>query len=388
MRVLLVHNFYRSQHIGGEDVVFRQELATLRQVLGDSAVSTYTVSNDTLSKTKLLHQIWGNQAHADAILKQAIEQRVDVVHAHNVFPLITPRFFKQLRDAQIPSILTLHNYRPWCLSGVLYRTDKGHCVTCFEKGNFLPSMKNRCYRGSVPLSILGGAALQWYQWQQDWQAVGKFFVLSQHQMQQLQTFGVDQNKLWLKPNFVETLNAPWVESTHKSGYLYVGRLEPDKGIDWLLQQWQSLPEQYRLTVIGCSPHETNYAARYAKRNIIFKGQTDRATTLAEMAKAKYLIHPSLMPETFGLTVIEAQSLGTPVIALKCGPREQMIVHQITGWHYEPESFQSVLRAANDFEGYAQMTYNAKQSALSYQPDVIIKQQMNYYEQLCREKSNA
>lgn len=388
MKVLFVHNFYRSQHVGGEDVVFRQELAALRKTLGDAAVSTYTVSNDTLNKAKLLHQIWGNRFHTNAILKQAIQQKVDVIHAHNVFPLITPHFFKPLRDAKIPSILTLHNYRPWCLSGVLYRTHQGHCTACFEQGNFLPSITNRCYRNSMPLSLLGGAALQWYQWQKNWEAIDKFFVLSQHQMQQLQTFGVDKNKLWLKPNFVETLDSPLVQPDRKRGYLYVGRLEPDKGIDWLLQQWQSLPASYCLTVIGRSPDETNYAAHYAAPNIIFKGQTDRATTLAEMAKAKYLIHPSLMPETFGLTVIEAQNLGTPVIALKCGPREQMVTHQVNGWHYEPENFHSVLRAAQDFEGYVQMTYNAKQSALPYQPEVIIKQQINHYEQLCREKSHA
>ena len=45
----------------------------------------------------------------------------DVVHIHNIFPLVTPSILYACRDASVPVVATLHNYKLGCASGTLFR---------------------------------------------------------------------------------------------------------------------------------------------------------------------------------------------------------------------------------------------------------------------------
>jgi hypothetical protein len=46
MKLLVIHNKYKSKHIGGGDIVYEQELNNLRRALGDKNVFTMFVLND------------------------------------------------------------------------------------------------------------------------------------------------------------------------------------------------------------------------------------------------------------------------------------------------------------------------------------------------------
>ena len=49
MRILIIHNRYKSNNIGGEDVVFDNEMILLKEKLGKSNVFSYEVSNDNIN---------------------------------------------------------------------------------------------------------------------------------------------------------------------------------------------------------------------------------------------------------------------------------------------------------------------------------------------------
>jgi hypothetical protein len=49
-----------------------------------------------------------------------------IVHFHNTFPLISPGAYYSCRDARVPAIQTLQNYRLLCLAATLCRN--GRCV--------------------------------------------------------------------------------------------------------------------------------------------------------------------------------------------------------------------------------------------------------------------
>ena len=57
MKLLVIHNKYKSSNIGGEDVVYTQELHDLREALGDENVFTVCVSNDDINKFNLIFGI-------------------------------------------------------------------------------------------------------------------------------------------------------------------------------------------------------------------------------------------------------------------------------------------------------------------------------------------
>ena len=53
MKILIIHNKYQSNNIGGEDIVFRNELESLEKKFDKENVYRYEVSNDDIGK------IWG-----------------------------------------------------------------------------------------------------------------------------------------------------------------------------------------------------------------------------------------------------------------------------------------------------------------------------------------
>ena len=58
MKILIIHNKYQSKNIGGEDIVYKNELNALRKKLGCENVFYYEVSNDDINKFKLFFEIW------------------------------------------------------------------------------------------------------------------------------------------------------------------------------------------------------------------------------------------------------------------------------------------------------------------------------------------
>ena len=49
MKILVVHNKYQSKNIGGEDIVYEDEVLSLQSELGKENVLSYEVSNDGIN---------------------------------------------------------------------------------------------------------------------------------------------------------------------------------------------------------------------------------------------------------------------------------------------------------------------------------------------------
>src|SRR5579872_506043 len=109
--LLVVHNHYIRE--GGEDVCVRNEVAALREAGRD--VREFTVSNRTTlgaGVNAFLAPLGkGEERELENLLTGT---RPALLHAHNLFPLLSPRVFAQAKQLGIKTVLTLHNYRPLC----------------------------------------------------------------------------------------------------------------------------------------------------------------------------------------------------------------------------------------------------------------------------------
>ena len=85
MRILILHNRYKSNNIGGEDVVFDNEVILLKEKLGKSNVFSYEVSNDNINKFKLLFGIWFSIKNYFEVSNIIKKEKIDIVHIHNFF---------------------------------------------------------------------------------------------------------------------------------------------------------------------------------------------------------------------------------------------------------------------------------------------------------------
>ncbi len=384
MKILVVHNAYQSHHVGGEDVVVKKEVKALKAALGDNAVFEYYVSNDEIKTLDLVSKLWGNQHHFKKIADLVKLHQIDVVHVHNFFPLLTPTVFAGAKYAGAKVVHTLHNFRWWCSSGIFYR-NQGECEKCIGKTFGWPGVVHKCYRNSFIQSMAANMAFAWYRIKEYAKHIDAYFVLTKFQQQKLQT-QLQNAKVFLKPNGIEQpLNNGVVD---KKDYLFVGRLETAKGIDLLLATWKQLPPSFNLKVIGTGENEAALRAHYACDNIRFVGKLEHEQVMQEMRKAKFFVHSSLTYETFGLTLLEALSVGTPVIAIDRGPRSEFIQNGYNGYLSTENNFlQTLLQTAlvNDYET---MSANAFESARPFYMNKVIDTQIDYYQQLLTGNQHA
>lgn len=129
--------------------------------------------------------------------------------------------------------------------------------------------------------------------------------------------------------------------------LMIGRLNEWKGQDLLLKAVALLPlsvaSSVRITFAGSafgeSSYEDNLKALAKSLNVIaeinFQGFVADPTVL--YASSHIVVVPSKKPESFGLVAIEAMAHGLPVIAANHGGLTEIVVDQVTGLLFQPNS---------------------------------------------------
>ena len=382
MKLLLVHNKYQSNNIGGEDIVYKNELESLRSKLGEENVLSYEVSNDNLSKIKLIFNIWFNKHYYQEVRKIVEDNNIDLVHIHNFYPLLTPSIFKASKDAGAKVVHTLHNYRLWCISGIFYRDGYGVCELCTKSKFPLQGIFNKCFRKSMVQSVLAQTSFWYYRATKAFDNIDYFFVLTNFQREKVKSLGISESRITLKPN---SLKIPFVNIKEKRGYIYVGRLEESKGIYELLRIWRQLGNEFVLTIIGTGEIEDKLRKEFKSPNIIFKGKCSREVTLESIANSRYLIQPSLLYETFGLTIIEAMGLGVPVIGYDIGTRRDFIQDGVNGFLANRDNLKDVIEKSYDYKKYDELSSKAIETAKMYKNEYVTEKQIEIYKKILKNK---
>ncbi len=350
----------------------------LKEKLGKSNVFSYEVSNDNINKLKLLFGIWFSIKYYLEVSNIIKKEKIDIVHIHNFFPLLTPSIFKASKDAGAKVVHTLHNYRLWCLSGTLYREKYGICELCTMKKYPIKSIFFKCYRNSMIQSLIAQFSFWIYRLFNAFHNIDYYFVLSNFQKKKIKQFGIDEKKIILKPN---TLKISKNLENKKEGYIFVGRLEEHKGIYNLLNDWVKLDDRFVLTIIGSGDEDKTLENSFDQDNINFKGKCTRHETLEYISKSKYLIQPSVMYETFGLSIIEAMSYGVPVIGYDIGTRGDFIEDGVNGFISTENSLLKVIKKSYNAKDYELLSKNAVKRARLFENDYIIKMQIDHYQKI-------
>ncbi|ABL02604.1 glycosyl transferase, group 1 [Candidatus Ruthia magnifica str. Cm (Calyptogena magnifica)] len=381
MKLLIVHNKYQSSKIGGEDIVYNNELQFLQEILERKNVFSFDVSNDGVSKFKLIFGIWFSFKYYQKIRKMVEKNHIDIVHVHNFYPLLTPSIFKAAKNGGAKVIHTLHNYRLWCISGTFYRDGYGVCELCTKHKFSFKGILNKCFRKSLVQSMLAQSSFWFYKFIKVFDNIDYFFVLTNFQKEKIKILGVDEKKIILKPN---SLNMSFSRGDNKNGYVYVGRLEESKGIYELLKVWEKLDEQFVLIIVGSGDDEENIRNQYNKSNIIFKGKCSREKTLQIISSVKYLIQTSVLYETFGLTMIEAMNFGVPVIGFNVGTRKDFIQDGVNGFICSKITLKDVIEKSFEYKDYDFLSNHAILKAKKFENSYVVKKQIEIYKQILDE----
>lgn len=96
-------------------------------------------------------------------------------------------------------------------------------------------------------------------------------------------------------------------------------------------------DQYELHIVGgaVTKPEKRYLARllrqFSRVNATWHGACSQEKVSEWLAACDVMVHPAICLEVFGLTIVEALSVGRPVIASRCGGAEAQIRHEENGW---------------------------------------------------------
>jgi glycosyltransferase involved in cell wall biosynthesis len=339
MKVLVVHNRYRSAQPSGEDRVVDDE----RALLADAGhqVATFERRSDDITDMSLSAKVavplrvpW-NPAVRTELAARLRAEKPDVVHIHNTFPLLSPAVVAACADAGVPAVATLHNYRMVCPSGTVYR-DGRVCTDCVG-ATPLPALRHGCYRGSslatVPLVVdMVANRRRW------WSGVARFFCLSQAQRRILVRSGMPPQRLAVKPNFVVD---PGQRRTGPGQHLlYLGRLTEEKGVRLLMAAWDRVAAAgglgVPLVLAGAGPLQDELA-RWARDrpDVRYLGLRTRAECTGLLTRAAAVVAPSAWPEAFGLVVVEAMTAGVPAVAAAHGAFLELVEDGATGLLHRP-----------------------------------------------------
>jgi glycosyltransferase involved in cell wall biosynthesis len=325
MKILVAHNYYKLR--GGEDVVFESEVDLL--LGGGHEVQTLKVFNDDVksvgAKAAALLGTVRNNRGIETVLRAIEAFRPDVVHFHNIFPLLSPAVYSACRKAGVAVVQTLHNFRPICPGSLLLR-DGQICQLCVN-GSSVPGILHRCYRNSFVSSAAAARMVSVHRQRGTWRSdVDRYIALTNFGRDKFVEAGFPAERIEVKPNFMADPGAP-PSDRERSGVLYVGRLSPEKGVSILLQACRQL--DCTLRIVGTGPDLPALKAQ-AGDKVSFLGALDRTSVLAEMARARVVVAPSIWFEGFGIVVVEAFACGTPVIASRLGALAEIVEDGVTG----------------------------------------------------------
>jgi glycosyltransferase involved in cell wall biosynthesis len=339
LRVLIVHNRYRSSQPSGEDQVVDQESALLADA--GHRVTTFERRSDDIASMSLLGKAsvplkvpWNAAVRAELAARLHAE-RPDVVHIHNTFPLLSPSVVAACADADVPAVATLHNYFQVCPSGNLYRAGRV-CTECTSRLP-LPALRHGCYRGSrlatVPLTVnMLANRRRW------WSGIARFFCASDTQRKILIEAGMPAQRLAVKHNFIVD---PGVRRAEPGEHvLYLGRLTEEKGLPLLMAAWDLIAAEGGIAMplvlagAGTLDGEVTRWAR-GREDVQYLGLKSRAECWDLTARAAAVVAPSIVLETFGLVLVEAMAAAVPTVASALGAYAELVHNEVTGMLHRP-----------------------------------------------------
>lgn len=158
-------------------------------------------------------------------------------------------------------------------------------------------------------------------------------------------------------------------------YLIVSRLNSYKRIDLAIEAFNR--NGMKLCIVGEGPDRKRLEGM-AKPNIEFLGRLEDAHVTKLMAECRALIFPGI--EDFGITPLEANAAGRPVIAFQGGGALDTIQPYVNGVFFRKHEVEDVLEAVQAVEGHDWNIDGIMKHAQKFDESTFKEQFKKYVEQ--------
>jgi glycosyltransferase involved in cell wall biosynthesis len=285
-------------------------------------------------------------------------------------------------------VQTLHNFRHVCANALLLR-DGVRCEKCVGRAG-CSALRHRCYANSLSRTAVVVATNLLHRSIGTYtQSVDAFITLNDFNREIFRRSGLPENKLLVKPNFVP---APQLgNSPRKRQVVFVGAMMASKGAHLLLKAWTiAALAGFDLLMIGDGPEREPLEREFADlANVTWGGCLERSQVLERMAESRVFVFPSLAYENCPMVLLEALSVGTPVVSPNHPSLAGIVQHQREGLVFQngdAHALASALRTAllADDSIWSRWSSAARQThAERYSDDVNYQQLMAIYRNVMR-----
>jgi glycosyltransferase involved in cell wall biosynthesis len=328
LKVIQVHNRYR--YLSGEDMMFERTVRLLRC----KGQTVYTFERDS----QIVQGAWRKiQAFQESIYSRSTKKNLgsligmespDLVHFHNVYPLISPSIMITCKEHRVPVVMHCHQLRLLCPNGTPIR--KGlRCELCFGGREYwcaLTNCRNNVFE-SIGYALRNATARKLRLFEGH---VTCFVSPSEFLKNRLISAGFPPDRIFVVPNMASLHNTS-KDFTRGDYVAYAGNVRPEKGIEVLLSATEVTGLPLRLAA--------DYSARpeilkKAPQNALFVGHLDREKLSEFYQNARFIVVPSISDEIFPLVALEAMSHGLPVIASRIGGLPEIVENENNGLLFE------------------------------------------------------
>lgn len=396
MKILIIHNDYQIQ--GGETAVVNAEIDLLTRAGHD--VRFYQRNNSEINRFGIPQKLsfFPNAIYSSFSYKEIRKiiknEKPDIAHIHNVFPLISPSVYKALHDDHIPIVQTIHNVRFLCPNGLFYTHGK-ICERC-KFGNTSYAVSLKCYRNSYTLSFLYAISIGLNRRWRVFNLIDRFIALTEFSKNKfIEAKLTEPHKISILGNYLHSPAPPPPCIDSRNSYIaYLGRLSEEKGIPTLIRAI-ALNNEIKLKVAGTGPDRENLqklVRDLGSDQVKFVGHLTGNAKWDFLRNAMCTVVPSNWFETFPLVALESMAVGTPVIASNLGGLPYIIEDGKTGLLFAPgdhlDLANKISQLVNDLERTRMMgeecvkTINEK-----YTEEVHYRKLMEIYSQVLDEQRN-
>jgi glycosyltransferase involved in cell wall biosynthesis len=375
MRVLVLHSAYLSGPVSGENRVVEDETRLLSEA--GHSVEAWTPSPASNGAYQLVRagasSIWSRESIGR--LRGLLQSfRPEVVHFHNLFPMLSPAVIRIANAAGAATVQTLHNYRSMCLPATLLRGGS-ICEACV---GHLPwrGVVHRCYRGSVAGSVALATSLALHRVIRTPARVDLYLAISRFVKEKHEEAGLSLSGIRVKRHFA------WDGPTRAGAgryFLYVGRLSEEKGLSSLVRNWDHDAGEF--LIAGSGPQEGELRG-IGRKGVSFTGAVPPSRIQELLVDARALLVPSRWYEGAGKVVLEAYAAGVPVVASRIGALPEVVEEDLSGFLLPPEDPASWLAACKrllDDRVSMRLGQGARRLwQASFSPDVGLKEMESAY----------
>jgi glycosyltransferase involved in cell wall biosynthesis len=261
--------------------------------------------------------------------------RPDIAHLQSIHAHITPSVIHELAAHQVPIVWTLHDYKLICPNTHLL-AHGSICEAC-RGGAFYHALLKRCKKSSRAASAVVTAEAYLHRALRITRLVHRFVSPSRFLIDKFAEFGWSRSRLVHIRNFLEHRHFIQERAAERGYVLYLGQVEPWKGLRHLLDAMERLPGT-ELRVAGEGSDRTTCERLVAERglsNVRFLGRLSMYQVQEAIDGSSVGVVPSVCYENCPYTVMEFMAAGKPVVASNLGGIPELVEDGKTGFLVPP-----------------------------------------------------